>query len=248
MEELTASRTLRAVIDTIEASLGSSSGNGSTAAGAPGGGGGERPFENGPAEEERIGRFVLQATSAPAIRATVDLAGEGAVVILDDGTGVGEALASVLAGEGHDVRRLPVEEHPLGEERARTLAEELRRAGGVKALVHLAALSADPPVYGAVDSLLVLAAALGQDLETAAAAGGAAVLGATRLGGDFGVRPDAADSEAVPAGLEAGSFEQGAIPGFLKTLAGEWPQVRTKARDLSDRGSRRWRRPSCTPS
>ncbi len=194
---------------------------------------GERPFENGPAEEERIGRFVLQATSAPAIRATVDLAGEGAVVILDDGTGVGEALASVLAGEGHDVRRLPVEEHPLGEERARTLAEELRRAGGVKALVHLAALSADPPVYGAVDSLLVLAAALGQDLETAAAAGGAAVLAATRLGGDFGVRPDAADSEAVPAGLEAGSFEQGAIPGFVKSLAGEWPQVRTKAVDLS---------------
>ncbi len=65
MEELTASRTLRAVIDTLEASLAAGSANGSTAAPVAGDAGGERPFESGPAEEERIGRFVLQATSAP---------------------------------------------------------------------------------------------------------------------------------------------------------------------------------------
>jgi acyl transferase domain-containing protein/NAD(P)H-dependent flavin oxidoreductase YrpB (nitropropane dioxygenase family) len=219
MEELTASRTLRAVIDTIETSLGA--------------GGGERPFEDGAAEEERIGRFVPIPMSAPAIRATVKLAGEGAIVILDDGTGVGERLDGALVADGHDVLRLPAGEHPLGEEEVLALASDLRQRHGVKALVHLAALSDAPPRYGAVDSLLVLARALGEDLDASAAAGGAVVLAATRLGGSFGVRgPDGAEGSAGEA-FEPGSFEQGALPGFLKSLAQEWPRVRAKAVDLS---------------
>ena len=55
------------------------------------------------------------------------------------------------------------------------------------------------------------------DLEAAAAAGGAAILGVTRLGG---------------AG--EGMSGHGAVAGFLKTLPIEWSTVRVKAVDLAD--------------
>jgi len=229
MEELTASRTLRAVIDTLEASLAAGASNGRVA-GEGDALGGERPFENGPAEEERIGRFVPAVVSAPAIRATAGLGGAGAVVIIDDGTGVGETLAGTLEGEGHLVRRLMVGDGPMGDEQAWALAQELRGRRGVKALVHLAALASEPPRYGGVDSLLALARAFGEDLEVSAAAGGAVVLAATRMGGTFGIDAD---------GAVDGSFEQGAAAGFLKSLGQEWPQVRVKAVDLSTDDPRR---------
>ena len=74
----------------------------------------------------------------------------------------------------------------------------------------------------ALTSLFLLARALGADLERAAGTGGAAVLGATALGGAFGID----GSGASPAG-------HGAIAGFLKSLAQEWPTVRVKAVDLA---------------
>ena len=49
------------------------------------------------------------------------------------------------------------------------------------------------------------------------------MLGATRLGGAFGVGVDV-----------GGGGCPGAIPGFLKSLAQEWPAVRVKAVDLGD--------------
>ena len=61
------------VIDTLEAAIAAPARappprrRGATA-------GAQRPFEQGPAEEERIGRFVVQAASAPAITATAGLA------------------------------------------------------------------------------------------------------------------------------------------------------------------------------
>ena len=72
--------------------------------------------------------------------------------------------------------------------------------------------------------MFVLAQAARADLAAAAAAGGAAVLGVTRMGGAFAV-------EGAPPGVDAG---QGAIPGLLKTLAQEWPEVRVKAVDLPE--------------
>ena len=96
----------------------------------------------------------------------------------------------------------------------------------MKALVHLAALGDAQPDYGGLAALLLLAQALLEDLEAAAAAGGAAVLGATRLGGAFGVGED----------LPGGAAPQGAVPGFLKTLAQEWPDVRVKSVDLDPGG------------
>jgi acyl transferase domain-containing protein/NAD(P)H-dependent flavin oxidoreductase YrpB (nitropropane dioxygenase family)/NADP-dependent 3-hydroxy acid dehydrogenase YdfG len=232
IEELTASRTLRAVIDILEAAISGpmapDAGSMASDEGPPGvlaGTGEQRPFEPGPAEEERIGRFVVQHASAPAITGAAGLAAAGAVVIVDDETGVGEALADALDQQGQRVVRLSLAEQPADDEQAMRLAARMRAEhDGVKALVFLAALGDPQPEYGELPLLLALCHALQADLEKAAAAGGAAILGATRLGGAFGLD-----------GLEhaRGAAPQAALHGFLKTLAHEWPALRVKSVDLS---------------
>jgi acyl transferase domain-containing protein/NAD(P)H-dependent flavin oxidoreductase YrpB (nitropropane dioxygenase family) len=225
VEELTASKTLSAVIDALEAAIAGPAAY--ATAGPPGEQhalGEQRPFDQGPAEQERIGRFVVQATSAPAITATAALAPTGVVVIVDDERGIGEALASALDERGETVVRVAPAEQPRDAEAAVRFAEGMRERGGVKALVHLAALGEPAPEYGDLTSLLLLAQALRGDLEAAAAAGGAAILGASGLGGAFG----------VGASSTAGAPGTGAIHGFLKSVAQEWPAVRVKAVDLSD--------------
>ena len=222
VEQLTASRTLREVITTLEQAVGAggeahSSTSASDAEEA-------LPFERGPAEEERIGRFVVQAASAPAITASGGLAADGAVVIVDDERGVGEALADALVASGHAVVRVPGASTPEdGEEATRLLERAREHHGRCKALIHLGALADAPPAYGGLAGLLTLVQAVREDLEAAAAAGGAAVLGATRLGGAFGIGGPAPERPA----------DQGALRGFLKTLALEWPDVRVKGVDLS---------------
>ena len=230
VEELTASRTLRQVIAVLEAVLAPAGGGSADATGeVPDPPAAEtetvgketRPFDGGPADEGRIGRFVLRAARAPAISATRPLAASGAVVIVDDETGVGEALADALAARGEPILLTAVDE-PINPATAARLAERLRAAhGGAKALVHLAALGKHTDDAG-LPALLLLAQALRPELEAAAVAGGASVLGATQLGGDFGV-----------GGAPEGAASEGTIPGFLKTLAQEWPDVRVKAVDLS---------------
>ena len=207
VEELTASRTLREVVALLDAAI---SGDGDQRPRE------QRPFEDEPADEERIGRFLPRPTSAPAI-AGGGLAGGRAVLIVDDGCGVGEALADALDRRGEPVSvvapRAPVD----------GIAERLRdEHGGTKAIVHLVALGGEAEDAG-VASLLALSRALRPDLEEAAAAGGAAVVGATRMGGAFGV-----------GGMSPEAAVQGAIPGFLKSLAQEWPAVRVRAVDLQD--------------
>src|SRR5205823_11435101 len=68
MERLTASRTLREVVDTLAAAAGDPPAAAAVHAPAE-----QRPFEHGPADEERIGRFVVQPASAPAIDASAGL-------------------------------------------------------------------------------------------------------------------------------------------------------------------------------
>ena len=98
----------------------------------------------------------------------------------------------------------------------------MRDRGGAKALIHLGALR-DERAGGDLETLLLLAQALLPDLQAAAGGGGAAILGASRLGGAFGL-----DGSSPP-----GASPQGALAGFLKTVAHEWPGVRVKAVDLS---------------
>jgi acyl transferase domain-containing protein/NAD(P)H-dependent flavin oxidoreductase YrpB (nitropropane dioxygenase family) len=223
VEELTGSKTLQAVIDALEAAI---SGAAPALAAPPGGDpatGAERPFEGGPAEEERIGRFVVQPASAPAITSSAGLAQEGVMLIVDDEAGVGAQLEEALTARGEGVLRISSARTPQDAAAAAALAAELTERGGAKALIHLAPLGGEGAAYGGLRSLLLLCQALREDLLAAAGAGGAAVLAATRLGGSFG-------KTASPGGFHAAD---GAVPGFVKALAQEWPEVRAKSVDLS---------------
>jgi acyl transferase domain-containing protein/NAD(P)H-dependent flavin oxidoreductase YrpB (nitropropane dioxygenase family) len=226
VERVTASRTLRDVIAALQGALGS---------GPPDVLGEASPpplslpesssFEAGPVVEERIGRFVVYPASAPAITTTGRLANRGAVVVVDDETGVGEGIVAALADQGETVVRLAASSAPDDAEGAAELTQSVRSEyGRCKALVHLAALADGAPEYGGIAALLALVQAMREDLAAAAADGGAAVLAATRLGGTFGAGQPASDAPAAHR----------AIAGFLKTLAIEWPSVRVKAVDVDD--------------
>ena len=165
----------------------------------------------------RICRFVLQTAGAPAVTRVARLDPDGVVVIVDDGGGIAEALAERLSHGGQRAVVVP----PVEAAAAAAVLDDVRgHEGPVTALVHLAALAGSaPPDLGA---LLALTQALRADLERAAGRGGAAVLGATRLDGAFAIEAPDKDLDPLVA----------VIPGFLKSLAREWPEVRVKAVDL----------------
>ncbi len=234
VEEITSSRTLRQAIAALEAL--------NDAGGTPAAVGSgpveerSRPFEQAPVAEPesagaRIGRFVVRPTGAPPLpEATSGLSGDGVVVIVDDDTGVGEELADRLRRRGDRVQRIVVASGGLSEPDAvARLTEELsERHGSVKGLVYLQALrspaaAADAEPGGELTGLFLLARALQPALERAAEDGGAVVLGATGFGGSFAL--DHTDGDVSRP-------EHGAIAGFLKSLAQEWPSVRVKAVDL----------------
>jgi acyl transferase domain-containing protein/NAD(P)H-dependent flavin oxidoreductase YrpB (nitropropane dioxygenase family)/NAD(P)-dependent dehydrogenase (short-subunit alcohol dehydrogenase family) len=217
MEELTSSRTLREVIAVLERGLAPPAAPPAAAMGAASEA--TPPFEGRPVETERIDRFVVQPASAPAITATTGLAAAGAVVIVDDGTDLGQVVAERISARGAAVV-LPRASAPHDEAEATELSDWLRKEhGAVSALIYLAP---EDEEYGGVETLFVLARALHEDLSAAARSGGAAVMGVSRLGGAFGVDGGAPDGRAG----------QRAVGGFLKTMAIEWSEVRVKAVDL----------------
>lgn len=248
IEQLTASRTLGQVVETLERLFAPATVE--TALSAPGTGApGEddgRPFEETPAGAG-IGRFLLQATPAPSVSHPSGLATSGVVLILDDETGIGEQLAARLIQRGHRSIRVVSGDVSAGEDGVITvdlsqpdtvarLVEQIHaQFGPVSGLVHLAALRPGANDIGLdsdgwrarvdqdLTALFLLAQALRLDLERAAESGGAAVLAATALGGAF-----ASDHPVLPY------FPgHGGIHGFLKTLAQEWPAIRAKTVDIA---------------
>ncbi len=248
IEQLTASRTLGQVVETLErlfapaATDAALSASGTGALREDDG----RPFEETPAGAG-IGRFLIQAAPTPPISRSAGLAKNGVVVILDDETGIGEQLAACLDRRGHRSVRIVSGDAPAGG--AGTITADLSQpdvvaglvnrlhadVGPVSGLVHLAALrpGADEigldadrwraRLYQDLTAFFLLVQALRPDLEQAAESGGAAVVAATSLGGAF-----ASDHPALhffPG--------HGGIPGFLKTLAQEWPAIRVKAVDIA---------------
>ncbi|WZO99323.1 SDR family NAD(P)-dependent oxidoreductase [Isosphaeraceae bacterium EP7] len=239
VEKLTASRTLRQVVDTLVSIVGDVPGLATSASsGSPdpvGKGGETRPFE-GARTGHGIGRFALNSTPSPAVGLAVGLAPDGLVVLVDDETGVGHALAARLKGAGYRVVRLVRDidatqgspqclagdlGHP--EEVAR-LVEDLRANHGTPSgLIFLSALREE--VSKDEDNLIALfltSQALHADLERSAALGGAAVLAATRMGGAFATDRPGSTFEPI----------HGALGGYLKSLSQEWPTVQVKSVDV----------------
>jgi NAD(P)-dependent dehydrogenase (short-subunit alcohol dehydrogenase family) len=117
-----------------------------------------------------------------------------------------------------------------GAEEAKQLVATLHeRFGLVSGLLYMGGLEGGQSARldEGIHSLFWLSKLLREDLHASAEQGGAALLGVTRLDGAFGFAADVSDEAQ-------GRYW---LPGFVKSLAPEWPDVRVKAIDLAARSS-----------
>ncbi|MGH2542669.1 MAG: SDR family NAD(P)-dependent oxidoreductase, partial [Ardenticatenaceae bacterium] len=121
--------------------------------------------------------------------------------------------------------------------------------GPVGALIHLLPLTAGKPFEETgleewrermameVRGLFLLAQALQPQLESAAGAGGAALIALSGMGGAFASDAVGVPVVGAPPATPAFAPHHGAIAGFLKTLAREWPGIRVRALDVNPQES-----------
>ncbi|MES1258548.1 MAG: SDR family NAD(P)-dependent oxidoreductase, partial [Acidobacteriota bacterium] len=180
-----------------------------------------------PARTPDLTRFLATAVNAPALDRRPALAGQGLVLITDDGRGVALHLAMNL-------RRLGVASEIVQTGTLAARGTLPAAQGRVTALIHLQPLlpfsAAESPLQegggfeqrlaAEIKPLFQLSKELEQDLR---AGSSGSVIVATAFGGSF-----AAD------GPEAGAFSpaSGAVCGWVKTLGHEWPEVNCKAVDF----------------
>ncbi len=126
---------------------------------------------------------------------------------------------------GHaDRLHLPVD--PSEEEAAQLVATLHQRYGLASGLVYMDGLDAkSTKLDEGIHSLFWLSKLLREDLQASAGQGGAALLGVTRMDGAFG----------FAGGFSGETQGRYWLPGFVKSLAPEWPDVRVKAIDLATR-------------
>ncbi len=198
----------------------------------------------------RIERFTLRAVEAPLRRTARNQAKDRVLLLTDDEIGIAEAMASKLLAGGYQIalvrnrqgtRALGQGIYEVDLTSPKTVARLIdgihREQGPLGGIVHLLPLGKGAE-FAAMDlegwrdrvrletkSLFYLTKAANEDLKHATQAGGACVMAAAGMGGDFLSSP-AVDSKQYFPG-------QGGIAGLIKTLAQEWPGVRVKAVDLN---------------
>ena len=185
-------------------------------------------------EPRDIPRFVLQIEDAPLPAACDDVGAGDLVLITDDGQGVAERVATALRTRGVSVALIGALDDLVDVAAARQALDTIRarHPHPVSGIVHLsslrqaegrAAMDVQPEAENDVRGLLHLVRGAADDLKRAGTRGHGWVIAATAMGGTFGTRADGGQWV----------FGHGAIAGFMKTLAVEWPQVRCKVVDLA---------------
>ena len=249
-EDLSGMKTLRGIIDSIERHRGSIGKSGGSEEVTPLR---VEPTPDPPPEstkEEILPRFTLTALRTPLATRAAGLSSDRVLMVTDDERGVAQALTEKLKNRGYKVVLVrcnatieETEEHCYGlktcsAEAITGLVETIRqRQGSFGGLIHLLPLKEWIP-YKKIDmtgwkerlrlevrTLFHLLKLLQVDLEQAAKEGGACVVSATGMGGSFVTNTGGNEREFFPG--------QGAIPGLLKTVGAEWPEVRIKAVDLN---------------
>ena len=168
-----------------------------------------------------LDRRVLRSIELPTVASggQVALAAGREVWIVDDGTGLPQALCDQLATQGRTARVVAID-----------IATE---GNGITGLAHISGLIVlalpDPaadPIWGEASErrlkhAFALTKRVGPMLKEAATAGGALFVTVSRMDGTFG--------------LTGGAFDavQGGLAGLTKTVAREWPALRCKALDVS---------------
>ena len=241
LEKLAGIKTLQGIMDWIRLDL--------TAEGAPSP---EQPAPVAPpaaADEPLPGKSIVARGLVKAVilpePQPSKLPNQGVILITGDGAGLADALAlQLLALEhkvvlaGHDrsapeagVRRgdnlYSLNADLSSETGARALVEQVvNDHGQISGLIHLVGLNADDDTSSSRPLSLYSLFHLSRSLDTVRSfkeTDGTFVVAATGLGGVFA------------SSLEKGaSFDprQAGIVGFMKSLAREWPGIRTKAVDL----------------
>jgi NAD(P)-dependent dehydrogenase (short-subunit alcohol dehydrogenase family) len=179
--------------------------------------------------------MTLEAVDAPLDVHRRGLMSGGVVVVTDDGRGIARALGEAFSSEGHPVAIVGRDRVDLSSPSAvAATLDEIRASGPIAGIVHALPLqTADAPALDAVawsermeaevKGLFLLARAASPDLDLASKRGGACLVAATAMGGAF------ATAGEIPTAFFPG---QGGIAGLVKTLAREWPDVRTRVVDL----------------
>jgi NAD(P)-dependent dehydrogenase (short-subunit alcohol dehydrogenase family)/acyl carrier protein len=246
MEKLTVMKTLRGIIDYLDAALNPEPPV--SVAPVPGTNGhrnGQAPTVAVDAEAIRIQRGVVALVEAPLPAQPSFCLANGAVLFTDDGRGVAWEMAGRMADLGQKtvlVRMTrggaPAEGYGADLTDPAAVADLLRRIrsehGPIGGLVHLLPLAG--PLDGEdgeqqarreVKSLYLLARALGSDLTQADRQRSAFLLAATAMGGSFGFGDGP---------LPSFSPGHGGVLGFVKCLAQEWPGVLVRGIDLDVEG------------
>jgi acyl transferase domain-containing protein/NAD(P)H-dependent flavin oxidoreductase YrpB (nitropropane dioxygenase family) len=183
-------------------------------------------------------RRLLKVADAPLPGERAELMAQGRIVITDDGRGVARSLEDKLSAAGIAVERIGGPEEPVdwtSPAAVESAVANLRQNGPLAGIIHALALGKasgldriEPEWFARVDAevkgLFLLAKAMAADLETAARQGGACLIAATDMGGRF-----------ASAGCTSADFfpGHGGIAGLVKTLAREWPTVRSRVVDFS---------------
>jgi NAD(P)-dependent dehydrogenase (short-subunit alcohol dehydrogenase family) len=199
---------------------------------------------------EVVRRYTLTSIEQP-LRDGIDVNGiaKGRVVVVTgDERGVAQSVAKVLQEQGQAAALVQMGEHmemlAPGQYRTdlttpatvRELLDLIRQQQGpVGGLIHLLPLRNGhgfEPIEHAdaydrseteVKSLFNLTKEASKDIREAAQQGGACVLATTAMGGTFG----SVNSDDGPAFFPG----HGGVAGLVKTVAREWPAVRTKVID-----------------
>jgi acyl transferase domain-containing protein/NAD(P)H-dependent flavin oxidoreductase YrpB (nitropropane dioxygenase family)/NAD(P)-dependent dehydrogenase (short-subunit alcohol dehydrogenase family)/acyl carrier protein len=236
MDRLVSAKTLAAVVDRVEMSIGR--------AGAPAAPPALSTTESGPADalpsmkpHNGARRLLLEVVDTPLGREESGLMAGGTVLITEDDRGIAEALAAAIRSRGWQTAMIGGRDSRVDWKSPAAVNDAIRqgrRDGPFVGLAHLLPLQSarnpelDPAGWAdrmntEVQGLFLLAKGIAADLERAAKRGGACLVAATAMGGRF------ASTGPVPCDFFPG---QGAIAGLIKTIAREWTSVRTRVIDL----------------
>ena len=240
MAQLTSAKTLRTIVDTARGLIG---GIAAPLSAVPEKSTRDTETKPGPAQHDDVPRFLLEIQDAPLPKCSKPVGPDDLIVITDDGRGVAERVAASLRASGAQVALLgriggddPDEGNADDLTDARSVAESLdairaRFSRSISGILHLlplrdvahpTAIDTQQDAEHAVRTLLHLTRGVASDLKGANKGGGGWVIAATAMGGTFGGQSNGNEW----------MFRHGAIAGFIKTLAIEWPQVRCKVVDL----------------
>ena len=186
-----------------------------------------------------LSRFMLKAVDAPLPEAVIEIAADDFFLITDDGCGVAGALAQSLRSSGARVVVVRTG-HANGDSEGDVYAANLtdanavddllqeihaRYAAPITGLIHLLPLAQTARVNEQarldleLKSLFNMAQAVSRDFKQS---NRPRLMAATAMGGTSASGSDRSDFRAG----------QGAIAGFVKALAQDWPHVQCKVIDL----------------